>query len=137
MLNTCATNQEPITINQEPITNNITTATAVVVETDVSTPKRDAIPYQKIVDLYHNKLPMCPRVKKLNPARKAQIRGRWNSGDLTDLKTWGEYFDFVAKSRFLTGMTDPPNGRQPFIANLEWLTRDRNFTNVWEQKYHG
>lgn len=98
-------------------------------------PAADPIPYQRIVDLYHQKLSMLPRVFDLSPARKAQIRARWKEGSLPDLEAWAYYFDQVAKSKFLTGMVDPKGGRKPFLADLEWLTRQANFLKVAEDKY--
>ena len=100
-------------------------------------PKADLVPYEKIVSLYHEMLPMCPRVAKLTPKRKGQIAARWKSGDIPDLETWREYFEFVAQSKFLTGKIDPTNGHKRFVADLEWLTNESNFTKTWEKKYHG
>lgn len=95
------------------------------------------VPYQRIVDLYHELLPMAPRVRKLTAARQAQIRARWRAGELPDLATWADYFGYVAESRFLTGRQDPGPGRRPFVADLEWLIRESNFVKVWEGRYHG
>ena len=100
-----------------------------------SRPKRQPIPVQQIVDLYHEKLPMCPSVRKLTAARRASIEARWRSGDLPDLETWGLYFGDVAASKFLTGKTDPIPGRKRFVADLEWLSREGNYAKVFEGKY--
>lgn len=94
------------------------------------------IPYQKIVDLYHEKLSILSKVQTLTGKRKGQIRQRWKSGQLPDLETWGKYFEFVAKSQFLTGMTPGQHGRKPFRADLEWITNEANFVKIWERKYH-
>ena len=104
---------------------------------DAGASPRMRIPYQEIVDLYHELLPKNPRIHALTTKRKAQIRARWVDGSLPDLETWRQYFEFVGKSNFLTGMVMPRDGRKPFIANLEWLTNETNFTNVAEKKYHG
>ena len=93
-------------------------------------------PYQDIVKLYHEKLPLCPQVKKLTETRKRQIKARWQS-EIPDLGTWEKYFNFVGKSKFLTGQINPVNGHKLFVADLEWLTREGNFIKVWEGKYHG
>ena len=100
-------------------------------------PKADSVPYEKIVSLYHEHLPTCPKVAKLTVKRKGQIAARWKSGDIPDLSTWESYFSFVSKSKFLTGLCDPPEGHKRFVADLEWITNESNFTKIWEKKYHG
>lgn len=102
-----------------------------------ASPKADNVPYEKIVSLYHEKLPTLPKVVMLTTKRKGQIAARWKSGVLPDLETWENYFDFVSKSPFLMGLKDPPEGRKRFVADLEWITNESNFTKIWEKKYHG
>lgn len=100
-------------------------------------PGKEQIPYEEIVALYHELLPMCPQVRKLTEARRKQIRARWRDGDLPDLDTWRAYFRYVAKSKFLTGLSPPGPGRsKPFVANLKWLTNEENYAKVFEQFYH-
>lgn len=99
-------------------------------------PKRPAIPVQEIIDSYHELLPMCPQVRKLTSARRAQIEARWRSGDLPDVETWREYFAFCATSKFLTGLSAAGPGQRPFVADLEWLSKEANYTKVFERKYH-
>jgi len=96
------------------------------------TAKADFVPMKQIIELYHEILPMMPKVKKLTKTREGQIRQRWKSGDIANLEEWREYFEFVAQSKFLTGKTE-----KPFYADLEWLTKESNFVKVWENKYHG
>lgn len=96
---------------------------------------RPIIPYGKIVDLYHEKLPMLPRCVKLSAARSGQIRARWNDG-LDCLEEWEAFFKKVAASPFLTGRVQSHDGRPPFRADLVWLTKEANFLKVLEGKYH-
>lgn len=97
--------------------------------------KADQIPYQKIIDLYHQTLPTLPKVEILTTKRKGQIAARWRNG-LQDLPTWKEYFEHISESGFLMGKKDPSNGHKRFIADLEWLTNETNFAKVAEGKYH-
>lgn len=106
-------------------------------ETCDSPPPKDSIPYKKIVALYHEILPMCPRVGVLTNTRKSYIGARWKSGAIPDLETWRDFFTFVSKSKFLTGGCDPPPGKKRFVADLEWMTRESNFVKIYEKKYHG
>ena len=83
----------------------------------------------------HAKLPMCRRVELLTDARKASIRGRWFD-ELPTVEAFGNYFDDVARSRFLTGRVDAREGRKPFVANIDWLMKPSNLAKVLEGNYH-
>ncbi|HEX7115387.1 MAG TPA: hypothetical protein VF193_09655 [Steroidobacter sp.] len=93
-------------------------------------------PQEKIIDLYHEILFMCPKVKDWHETRQALLRARWRSHPKRqNLDWWRKFFEYVAKSKFLTGQTEPRNGSPPFIADLEWLLRPSNFAKVIEGKY--
>jgi uncharacterized protein YdaU (DUF1376 family) len=120
--------------NHKPITNNHKPDKDIAgVKTSTKSPP---CPYQQIVDLYHEKLPMCPRVVKISDTRKRAIRARWN-GDADNMDFWSDYFSHVAKSRFLTGRVDPPPGRKQFIADIDFLIRESTMLKTQEGKYHG
>lgn len=97
--------------------------------------QRERCPLTQIVALYHANLPQHPRVEKLTDTRAGYIRQRWRE-DLPSLEAWSNYFADVAKSPFLTGRANAKDGKPPFIADLEWLTRPGNFAKVAEGKYH-
>lgn len=99
-------------------------------------PASDPVPVQKIVDLYHESLSTLPRIAKLTPARRGHIQQRWREGDLPDLETWKKFFSYVSESDFLMGRTEGGNGRPPFQATLEWLTKPSNYAKIAEGKYH-
>lgn len=107
----------------------------VEIPPELSTPKRESVPFKEIIDLYHELLPMLPRVEKITKTRQGFLRQRW-AEDLPTLDHWRRYFVYVAKSKFLTGKTQPTNGRAPFRADLEWLCRPGNYAKVSEEKYH-
>ncbi len=100
-----------------------------LVETKVST-----CPIQKIIDLYHEKLPELPKVKKRTKTRDGYIKQRWRE-DLPKLDNWDNFFTHVRQSKFLMGKTQGSNGKPPFIADLEWLTKPANFAKIAEGKY--
>ncbi len=100
------------------------------------TEKSPAVPYQKIIDVYHKVLFSLPKVAKLTSKRKSQIKQRWIN-DLKTLTEWENYFDYVGQSDFLMGKKPPTNGRPQFRADIEWLTNETNFAKVAEDKYHG
>jgi hypothetical protein len=97
--------------------------------------KRTVIPVQQVIDLYHEKLPNHPKVEKLTAARRGQIQQRWRE-DLPSLEAWRNYFTDVSKSAFLCGRVPGRDGKPPFIADLEWLTKASSFAKVAEGKYH-
>lgn len=90
-------------------------------------------PRDEIISLYHELLPMCPRVEKWTDTRKRLLNARWKEHPAMDL--WRQYFTIVSRSRFLTGKTSGTKDRPPFLANLEWLISATNFANVMEGKY--
>lgn len=102
------------------------------------------VPNEVIVAAYHELLPTCLRVVEWNDRRKAMLRARWRAKfaakRFTDaaggLRYFRGYFEYVAKSPFLTGKAEPGRDRRPFVATLEWLLNPTNFTNVIEGKYH-
>jgi len=98
--------------------------------------KREVCPVAKIVALYHESLPKHPRVEKITPGRAGNIRARWRE-DLPTLDAWKNYFQDIAKSKFLTGRIDAGPGKsRPFIADLEWITKSGNFAKIAEGRYH-
>lgn len=92
-------------------------------------------PHQQIIDLYHNVLPMCPQIQKWTVARARQLRARWNE-DLhrQNLDWWRQLFKYIATSEFLTGRTIC-QGKEPFFADLEWITKSANLVKIIEGKY--
>lgn len=92
------------------------------------------IPYQKIVELYHSICASLPRIKALSTARKAQLKARWK--EYPEWEFWQEFFTRVESSDFLTGRVEPTGNRyKPFIADLEWITKQGNFLKILEGKY--
>jgi len=121
--------------------NNVVTLSSPAEKTgdnlkSVSTKQSPACPHQEIVDLYHEILPMLPQVKIWSEARKKLLRSRWREKSIhQDVDFWRRYFNYISKSGFLTGKISAP-GRNPFLADLEWLIRPSNFIKVIEEKYH-
>jgi uncharacterized protein YdaU (DUF1376 family) len=130
-------NQEPRTKNQEP--SSYTSPDGLVVpgaaEDGAPASVVPPCPHQEIIALYHEILPVCPPVRAWTEARAAQLRARWREQpERQNLDYWRNFFGYVAGSRFLT-WREPGRGGRPFLADLEWLTKQANFTKVREQKY--
>lgn len=96
---------------------------------------RDRVPLKEVIDLYHQFCPELPSVAKLTPARKQAIRARWRN-ELPSLDDWRRFFEVVAESNFLTGRAPPSGGRsKPFVADIDFLTKQANVVKVMEGKY--
>lgn len=123
-------NQEPLTKNQEPLISN-TDVLLVSSESENQKRKPDC-PHQQIIDLYHEVLPQCPRIRDWTPARQQQLRARWNEDEKRqNLEYWKKLFEYISTCDFLVGKS----GQKPFFADLEWITKSANFTKIREQKY--
>jgi len=104
---------------------------------DKVTPDRvtpDKVPYQAIIDLYHQLLPQLPPVYKLNSERRRRIKALWED-ELEDLSSWGHYFRHIARSDFLMGRTLARDGRQ-FRASLDFIIHPSKFIKIAEEHYH-
>ena len=130
---------------------NLTTANAVVVpspaEAEPETPddgKFLPCPHDKVIALYHEALPVLPRIREWTAARQQTLRSRWRakcaelhwSSEADGIAWFSRFFAYVSESEFLCGRSQPPPGRTPFVADLEWLLKPANFTKVVEGKYH-
>ena len=135
------TNQEPVTSNHEPV-NTFSTPNGVDVANGVGDPhparnSKLNCPHQDIINLYHEILPMCPRVRDWTAARQAHLRARWNEDpERQNLDYWRRFFEYVATCGFLVGQSSTrKDNATPFFANLEWMVKSSNFTNIREGKY--
>lgn len=102
----------------------------------IGKPTTTDCPQAEIIQLYHEILPECPRVKKWEGKRMVWLRARWREDpEHQRLEFWRAYFEFVRQSDFLMGRTEPAPGRRIFIASLEWLIKSDNFIKVQEGRY--
>lgn len=105
-------------------------------------------PHEKLIALYHELLPTCTRVVEWSGERVRIMRARWREQAVKKgprqgyatvedgLAFWRRFFEYAAKSPFLTGSAEGRDGGAPFVADLEWLVRPKNFVKVVEGKYH-
>jgi uncharacterized protein YdaU (DUF1376 family) len=105
-------------------------------------------PVEKIIEAYHEAMPLNPACKVLNDSRKRSIRQRWReasrmqaqpfgySTQLDGLMAWRRFFEVCAESDFLTGRVPGRNGAPPFLADVDFLFSPSGFAKVLENKYH-
>jgi hypothetical protein len=100
---------------------------------------QEAVPVQKVVDLYHKHMPTNPRVVNLRDRLRAQIKARWketytdadgNTRRLNSLPDWERLFRWISNEcPFLVGREHDP-GKGPFTPGLDWLTRAQFFDKI-------
>lgn len=130
-------NHKPLTINHEPVINTSPNGEESPQSGDAPLNGKKPCPHKAIIEIYHDKLKICPRIREWNDTRKGYLRSRWNEKeDRQDLEWWARFFEYCSKSDFLTGRTDGRDGKPPFIADLEWMIRPSNFAKIIEGKYH-
>jgi hypothetical protein len=108
-----------------------------------------ACPVQQIIDLYHATMPLNPRARVVDDARKKAIRARWKqaaelegvgpfgySTGQDGLAAWKAFFEVCADSDFLTGKAKPQPGKPPFVADIDFLMSPGGFKKALENKYH-
>jgi hypothetical protein len=95
----------------------------------------NSCPHEQIIAAYHELLPMGRQVKVWSEARRTKLRARWREDKKRQsLDWWRKFFDYIAKSDFLTGHTSTP-GRVPFEIDLEWIVTPVNFVKILEGKF--
>jgi hypothetical protein len=104
-------------------------------------PVGDGVPFQKIIDLYHEHLPMLPRVVNITDTRKSAMRARWaqtvnvpHNKEVITMKCntmdfWERYFLRAAAQPFLVG------DETKWAADFDFLIKKDNFIKVVEMKY--
>lgn len=104
---------------------------------------RDFCPHQRIIELYHECLPTLPRVKVWDDYRQGLLRQRWRErmeakkyhDTSSGLEYWGKLFRHInTNCNFLMGRI-AGRGERPFLADLEWIVRPRNFSKIIEGRY--
>lgn len=81
---------------------------------------------QIILDLYHEYLPMLPKVKKLTPQRISYINKRIDDYSFQEVEAM---LIEASKSDFLTGKS------KDWKASFDWLMNPNNFLKVLEGNY--
>jgi hypothetical protein len=94
-----------------------------------------ACPHRAIIALYEKTLPSLPRVKKWNETRQKHLAARWKEDtEQSNLKWWENFFEYIGKSKFLTGRVTGRDGHA-FFASLDWIVKPENFAKIIEGKY--
>ena len=93
--------------------------------------KAPDVPYQAIVDIYHETLPELPRVVMITEARRKAMRSRWTSkAERRDLDWWRRYFLSVRQFGFLFGRNE-----RNWTATFDFLIGQKGMAGILEGKY--
>ncbi len=96
---------------------------------DTNVSSKEKIPYQEILDSYHEICKTLPKVIKLTKDRKAKIKKRWE--DFSTLESWRELFAKAEDTAFLHG-----DNNRGWKGNLDFLiANETNPIKVLEGKY--
>jgi len=90
---------------------------------------QNKVPYQKIVDLYHERCPSYPRVIQVSESRKRHIRARWNQHQ-GKIDVFATAFQKAESSAFMKGDND-----RRWTADFDWIMNENNMTKILEGKY--
>lgn len=105
-------------------------------------------PTGTLVNLYHELMPMNPRVKVLSKSRRSAIRARWLEAAALDcepfgyttksagLVAWRRFFEICSESKFLSGLSPPQAGKPAFVADIDFIFSASGFAKTLENKYH-
>jgi len=90
--------------------------------------EEDIVPYQAIVDLFHELCPSLPKLLRLTNNRRTAIKNRWK--EYGDLEVFRTLFAKAEASDFLSGR----NGKWT-NCNFDWLMKPSNMVKVLEGNY--
>lgn len=91
--------------------------------------KKEQVPYERVVELYHSYCPSLPKVMIINNTRKNLIKARFNEYK-QDLGIFEVLFSKAEESDFLKG-----NSKNGWKANFDWLLNSSNMAKVIEDTY--
>ena len=126
-----ATDQQPTTPNNDKNDNNVNNEKNIIpFSKEKGSPP--ACPHQKIINEYHQKLPMCPQVRVWSEASKRHLQIRWREDtERQRLEFWQALFEYIKTSKFLTGSND-----RGWIVDLAWIVNADNFAKIINGRYH-
>lgn len=107
--------------------------------------RKTEIPYEQIIDLFHEKCPSFPRVIKLTNSRKRLIKSvilgdqKTLQNVTSSLQNSLHYFEYLfvkaESSDFLSGRKEPSVDHSNWRCNFDWLLKEKNRIKVLEGNY--
>ncbi|OJI04522.1 hypothetical protein AOC28_08220 [Polynucleobacter sp. MWH-Adler-W8] len=102
-----------------------------------------ACPYEKIKNLWHEKLPTLNKVQAMTDKRENTLKRLWRKAFVeAKLKTeeeglewFAQFFQHISESKFLMGRTHT-EGRAPFNCTFDYVIDPNNAVKIIEGNYH-
>ena len=102
-----------------------------------------ACPYEKIKNLWHEKLPTLNKVQVMTDKREKTLKNFWRKvfveaklkTEEEGLKWFAEFFEHINESKFLMGRTTT-QGRTPFNCTFDYVIDPDNSVRIIEGNYH-
>jgi len=89
-------------------------------------------PHDKIIDIYHAKLPTLNQVKIWNDTSRKNLRARWREdSERQAMEFWKCLFVYISESDFLMGDND-----RGWQLDMMWIVRPNNFAKIVNGRYH-
>jgi len=89
--------------------------------------EKQKVPYDEIISLYNEILPILSRVIKLTDQRKSAINQRWK--EYPNIETFRQVFEKVSKSNFLIGLA------KDWRADFDFIMTKSKFIKILEGCY--
>lgn len=118
-------------------------STSLIKEPKGSSPV-NRTPSQQLLELFHEKAQLLPRVTVFNEPRRKVLQARyrevmaeekWTAEQTIDW--FGTFYGIVNDSAFLTGRSQPGRDGRVFKADWDWIHVPKNFVKIVEGKYSG
>ena len=118
-------------------------STSLIKEPKGSSPV-NRTPSQQLLELFHEKAQLLPRVTVFNEPRRKVLQARyrevmaeekWTAEQTIDW--FGTFYGIVNDSAFLTGRSQPGRDGRVFKADWDWIHGPKNFVKIVEGKYSG
>jgi uncharacterized protein YdaU (DUF1376 family) len=102
-----------------------------------------ACPYEKIKNLWHEKLPTLNKVQVMTDKREKTLKNFWRKvfveakliTEEEGLKWFADFFVHISESKFLMGRTTT-QGRAPFNCTFDYVIDPDNSVRIIEGNYH-
>lgn len=93
-------------------------------------PAKQTVPYDRVVEAYHECCPSLPRIQQLTKERRRLIKKCWKGS----VEPFRMVFSRAEQSDFLTGRK--PSPKHPnWVANLEFILQESSWTKILEGQY--
>lgn len=110
-------------------------------DTKVSRPL-SRTPSQRLVDIYHEKCTYLPTITVFTDTRRKTLQARYKEVMIAEkwtedqtIEWFGEFYESVNESKFLTGRANVKPGQRQFKADWDWIHTQSHFVKIVEGKY--